>query len=182
MIDFYVRFCARGVFRVVRRFDLQTTTGSLLAAAMLLVAVVPPGRIHAHASEEEVCDAGHSHSHGHFHDHHHASHHFDVARAGVRLATVTHIHLLVGPFEFSWPIHDEAEIVEDRFSGFRRCVDDLVLSPRSEAERTELPSPAEWCGPLTRSAVSLRQLTAPPDVAVLLCDVARRERSGVQLL
>ena len=182
MIDFYVRFYARGVFRVVRRFDLQTTTGSLLAAAMLLVAVVPPGRIHVHAGEKDVGDAGHPHSHGHFHDHHHASHHFDVARDDVRWATGPHIHLVVGPFEFSWPIHEEAEIVEDRFSGFRRWVDDCLLSSRFEAERTELPSPSEWCGPLTRSTVSLRQLTAPPDVAVLLCDVARRERSGVQRL
>ena len=172
----------RGVFRVVRRFDLQTTMGILLAAAMLLVAVVPPGRIHVHAGEKDVGDAGHPHSHGHFHDHHHASHHFDVARDDVRWATVPHIHLVVGPFEFSWPIHEEAEIVEDRFSGFRRWVDDCLLPSCSEAERTELPSPSEWCGPLTRSTVSLRQLTAPPDVAVLLCDVARRERSGVQRL
>ena len=164
------------------RFDLQATTGILLAATMLLVAVVPPGRVRVHASEEEVCDAGHPHSHSHFHDHHHASQHSGVARDGVRLATVTHIHLFVGPFEFSWPIHEEAEVVEDRFSGLRRWVDDCVLSPRSVAERRELRSPAEWCGPLTRSAVSLRQLTAPPDVVVLLCDVARRERSGVQLL
>ena len=182
MIGFWIRSCARGVFRVVGRFDLQATTGILLAATMLLVAVVPPGRVHAHASEEEVCDAGHPHSHGHFHDHHHASHHSGVARDGIRLATVTHIHLFVGPFEFSWPIHEEVEVVEDRFSGFRRWVDDCVLAPRSEAERRELRSPAAWRGPLTRSAVSLRQLTAPPDVVVLLCAVARRERSGVQLL
>lgn len=43
-------------------------------------------------------------------------------------------------------------------------------------------SPPEWFGLVVRSAVPLWQRTAPPDAAVLLCDVARRERAGVQLL
>ena len=182
MIACCVRFCIRGVFQVVRRCDLQTTMGIVLSAIMLLAAVVPPGRIHTHASEQVVCDAGHPHSHGHFHDHHHASPHPAVVRDGVRPATVTHIHLFVGPFEFSWPVQEEAEIVEDRLPGFRTWVSDCVLPLYCAAKRTEIRSPPEWFGLVVRSAVPLWQCTAPPDAAVLLCDVARRERSGVQLL
>ena len=168
MIAFCVRFRIRGVFQVVRRFDPQTTMGVLLSAIMLLAAVVSPGRIHAHAREQAVYDAGHPHSHGHFHDHHHASPHSAVARDGVRPATVTHIHLFVGPFEFSWPVQEEAEIVEDRLPGFRRWVSDCVLSlycaadtaQRIERKCVHLQSgSASWSGVWCRCGNALRHPT-----------------------
>ena len=177
MISFYTRSCTRGVVQSVRRFDLQTTVGILLAAVMLLAAVAPPGRIHAHDCGEVICDLDQPHPHGH---HHHAGHHSDVARDGVRSRTASYIHLVVGLFECSWPIHEEAQRVEDRLTGFRRWADDFVPSPCYEVDRRKTHTPPDWFDLAMRGALPMRQLTAPPGVAVPLCDVARQERSGVQ--
>jgi hypothetical protein len=163
------------------------------AALLLVLQLSPPALIHAHA----VASASeHSHdamsAHGHRHDA--QGHSNGPEREGVsdEVSHVTpHLHLYLLGFEFALPISGDApRSPNDNASNHFEATTGVTIRLLDDASTLSaacwnMPvflsatSPTTFCGNLCQTAQA--QFTvhdAPP----WLCDSARHERSGVQLI
>ena len=175
---------------------LQVVTGYGLASAVLLLALMPPAYHHAHADG----DASHSHTQADgVHHHHHAvggPHHDHAMSHGqsnsqgpaVVSAAVAHEHFSFLFFEVTWPCrsggspshHDDHNGDMPGVIGqkVKAPVDRLVGKWKAGELAIALPCRAPSLDARTHS----RQVADWPGVESYLCDTARHERSGVQLL
>ncbi len=153
---------------------------------MLLAGLVPPGYRHAHADGQVAHrHAGHGHDRtGGHHDQspdHHPSH-------DVRLSAgaVAHDHLVFLYFDMALPASDgggsdpNTDLANDSLYVVRLTGDCL---PRADTARdTSIIDVSASEGALAEATCTLgKRGTRPRPNAVLLCDTARHERSGVQL-
>ena len=183
--------------------SLRLATGMLAAAMTLAAAIAPPGFRHRHplddqnqphhdhcSPHERALHAEHDHGYGgHTHQHkvethRHPSLVHDLAE-GVA-SDLWHIHIVL----FGCPVtlpdpHPEDD--DDRSNGqpvfvsLRGCNEPILheMSSRPTLEPRD-------AGPAVPFAVVVAQrqpqsATSPPEHLILLCDSARRERSGVLL-
>jgi hypothetical protein len=173
-----------GVTHVVRKNRLRTTTGLLLSAAVLLGSIVPPGQRHAHAAG----DVPHNHDKQHAHDHsgdahhHHTTDQHGLSTPAVKPAAVAHVHFACWLFDLTMPVRDESETEDNQPLYLVRLIDDCLPTTISGPNTHPVDMPSHLQSIAVDRPALARRATAPPDTAVLLCDAARHERSGVQLL
>jgi hypothetical protein len=123
------------------------------------------------------------HLHGDWdHDHHAVAAPHPHESSGGMLEAVTHLHVTWLGFEFSWPQHDPADDGEqDEPTGELVMVaSEVEASPPVRVSICEVVAPSVASRPHTQCFTSLRLVHRFP-VRTLLCDIARRERSGVLL-
>jgi len=177
------------MFRVSRPAMLRLT----FAALLLILQLSPPALIHAHA----VASASeHSHeaisAHAHRHGAHGHSHGPKREGGSNEVAHVTpHLHLYLLGFEFELPISGDAprspnDNASNHFEATTgvsiRLLDDastLSAAPWNLLVFLSAFPPTTICGTLCQTAQA--QFTAH-DAPPWLCDSARHERSGVQLI
>ncbi|MBI1903704.1 MAG: hypothetical protein HYS13_21585 [Planctomycetia bacterium] len=188
------------------RRHLRLALGLPITAAMLVTGVIPPAVRHAHADGEKPHDHSTSpvvHSHGHHrhvhhhHDHsarHHHRYHDDAMTATtVSVRGVTeHWHLRLFGWDLTLPVQDRENSQRHPLDDGNRLAalvrlpqgDAVLASPTLVASMLHLDAmaPGEFlnadaCNGLRGSAHRPRLLASLP-----LCDAARHERSGVQLI
>lgn len=163
--------------------------GWMLLVIQFGAAVSPPAILHAHAPGEHDhsrhAHAGphhHAASHQHQHGHHKHSHHVADSFAPLPIA---HWHLSLLGIPLTLPASDQ-DSQDHGTSNFPMAVVPLLSEPsRGVAESLPLPELwLPWLNDTTLVGASLLErptLKAPPEWGGLpLCDIARRERSGVQ--
>ena len=185
------------------RFSRSNALGRFVVAALLLVLQLsPPALRHSHAlskdsdSGRRVTATGHAHCRGHSHGHanSHRHHHGSDAAAGhSHIAHATpHVHVQLLAFRLTLPLGNSSDGRDDR--DFGNEAEFVIgggffplLGDSMTAERDAWPpvsshaavSPNLICdvdhGRMRTGVIS----AAPPRP---LCDSARHERSGVQLI
>ena len=162
----------------------------LLAVLVIGGSISPPTYRHAHAAgdvgHDHPSQIGHQQSaadlerNGHRHPHHHAAH-----QAGAATGRVAHVHMSVLWIELTLPTPDDNN--SDRSKPERddlpRVVQVIAEYVPTTGDRSNTSSYAAG-NPPTLSAVVLPSASLrhakPTAASVLLCDLARHERSGVQ--
>jgi len=187
------------------RFSRSNALGRFVVAALLLVLQLsPPALRHSHAlskdsdSGRRVTATGHAHCRGHSHGHanSHRHHHGSDAAAGHSHSSIAHatphVHVQLLAFRFTLPLGNSSDGRDDR--DFGNEAEFVIgggffplLGDSMTAERDAWPpvsshaavSPNLICdvdhGRMRTGVIS----AAPPRP---LCDSARHERSGVQLI
>ena len=163
-----------------------------LAALVLLSGAVSPATAHAHPGGDEPHHHGPSEVSGHSHHisghTHHALCPQEAARHGHLEPSVAHIHLCVWGFEVQLPMPD-APFEE---SGDVPLVDQAVLYRLVELPEAQPPQPTSGSvgcpsqgvadGTAVADEPSQGRQSAKRVLSQPLCDAARHERSGVQLI
>lgn len=155
---------------------------------MLLSSIVPPGQRHAHAGGDVAHDhhqqqaPNHSHDgHHHHHHDHHATDQHGLNADAAEPAAVAHVHFAWWLFDLTLPVPDESDTDDDESVYLVRligdCLPTTISSPATHSIDVSSPLPGNAVAPQSPTC----RATTPPPTAVLLCDVARHERSGVQL-
>lgn len=175
---------------------------SFLALSVFTGSVVPPVYAHSHAGGSAHHDhqtaqyqTRHSHPHSHANHHHHGHghhhHHPPAANDGRSPEQLTdtalHWHVTLFFFDFTLPGLPGSDSGSDddgkQPSAIARLVDLYHVMPTdTEPDRwTALESSACLAADVV-AARGVEPTRHPPDCdSILLCDIARRERSGVQL-
>jgi hypothetical protein len=161
-----------------------------LAAIVLVGNLVPPAYEHAHAGGQTPHRHGASGAHSHDHDDHHerSNEHQHLYGAGFAAAPVAHVHWTILIFELTWPIGNDDDrlpsaddLMDDALSGTRIAgqIRDCASSGAA-AERDAIGNAsAANCAAESAAWQRAARLKCPRAV---LCDTARHERSGVQLI
>ena len=174
----------------MRNRGLRTKLTLLLSLAVLLVSVTPPSLQHAHPEGDcahhhrttAVDTSGHRHDHGHAHD-------SCEPLATLAPGVAAHTHLLLFGFDFYLALaehqdapQEQTEVNDQRVTLVRFLDSEVILSSRAPVQSlitSPLPlgtfAPAPIAG--THRETSQTLLASLP-----LCDSARGERSGVQLI
>lgn len=180
-------------------FPLRTSVGLLLSAVLLAGAVISPGFRHSHLggdsshTHDRVSDSHTQHAHAHYHDHqhHHCPHsHQDVGATFARkhgATSVPHIHVTFLLFDLTLPVppgeHSDQDtdqpgelvyVLRPVTDGFHVGNVDTDYQLQGAPLLNSIYRPAPVAKPP-------RKHSFPPGGAILLCDTARHERSGVQL-
>jgi hypothetical protein len=175
----------------VQRGVLRTGVTLLVSATVFLGAVMPPAVQHAHAlgGQPHDHDAAHSEMHSADHRHPHPrSHHPEEQPCPVTMPT-WHFHLTFLGFDFHLPVGDPQNAPKDgpslpdvQSEPLVRLFDAEGLLKDSVAYGTfdGLPSPGFWS--ILPIAKPQPRSQGETSTRLLLCDSARGERSGVQLI
>lgn len=177
----------------MRNRAVRTLMTLLLSAAMLLGGLMPPAVQHAHAdgdqshSHQTACSAAGQHEHPHSHPHNHAPGH---AQSDVVQGQTLHRHVSLFGLDLFMPVRDHQDLPnngsdagDDAAVTLVRLVETAVVlasAPAGERQFFSFPSLATVA---TGSATILRPQRGRDTICSLpLCDSARGERSGVQLI
>ncbi len=160
---------------------------SLLLAAVVLGSVIPPAVQHAHAGHDQnptsgVASQNVPHPHTHQHPHHHST-------AADELPN-RHIHVSLFGWDVTWPSGD---MPHESLPGSKslcgpgeylvRLVDgDSILMAVHAVEWLKFDWPCFTCCVNTARHTAATSFDANSPDSPLLCDRARGERSGVQLI
>ncbi len=163
---------------------------SLLLAAVFLGSVIPPAVQHAHEGHDQnptssVTSQDVSHTHTHQHPHHHSAQPSTDEEFPNR-----HIHLSVFGWDVTWP---SGNMPHESLPGSKslcgpgeylvRLVDgDSILVAVHVVEWLKFDLPCFTCCVNTARHIATPSFDANPPDSPLLCDRARGERSGVQLI
>ena len=159
----------------------------MLSAAMLLGSIVPPGQRHAHAGGD-VAHAQHSHDHshegykGHPHLRRNATDRGGSNTQAVEPAAVVHVHLACWLFDLTLPVRDESDFEDDESVYVVRLIDDCLPVTISDSDMHSIALSSRLPGIAVVPTTPTRWDITPPHTSIFLCDAARHERSGVQLL
>lgn len=172
----------------------------LLTAAMLSGTANPVAMRHSHSGgerphrhaddrAEQVHRRDHHHHHGHHRHGHDAGHvpHESGGSAPEHLQSNTeHLHLVWFGIEFTWPRplgnSQEDEPAERSVAFIRLNSNEATISSQPGNSIESLARPSHFRGSLVANGAT-DAISTPTDVPArtLLCDIARRERSGVLL-
>lgn len=176
---------------------------SLLVTAVMLAATsVPPAMRHAHAGGAQPHDHAQTEDHAHLEEHGHGHHHHGDGSHSHRhhshddgvpekeeapVTSVGHLHFTWLGFPFTLPQRSpnpEEDAPVDETGAFVRLISDewtLSSQPSRLAEPLILPSDFGSSTDETANATTASAAAHVPAHS-LLCDVARRVRSGVLLI
>lgn len=186
----------------------QTAARWLLSAMLALSGLAPPAIEHAHRDGDRahgyhrehgavIGSWDHDADHATGHPHHHADHGARLGQGSLAVAhlevepaagsPVVHRHLLWLGFELTLPAPAEKQPYDEGAGSGGETFVRLIGEQPPELARPALAvdrPPAPLAAPPERiTAASARQsLAATAVVAAPLCDTARHERSGVQLI
>ena len=183
--------CCRVRINTERGIIFLMILRGLLSLAVLVAGVMPPGQVHAHHDG----DLPHGHKtdvqrHADLHvsqSHHHGQDHHRGQAASLDSGPRRHMHLVFFGIELTSPFSDEdderdAAAIGDQIA-LVRLLDERGQVSEDQA-RLRLLEPDDLSygsGECERSLVH-RGSTPPPVTVPPLCDRARHERSGVQLI
>ena len=183
---------------LTRRRRFHAALGWTLAALVVFIGTMPPALVHTHSSwgrpghhHALVHNPSHESSAASHHHHAHAGHHHRHSHSAAPEHEVSdavpHMHFVWFGFELTSRIpadhrpHDDRSGQPDFF--FVHLIDYSWKPGQSNGAPTHFlspriaPSPVETQAPLQQAS-----FVSIPSACVLLCDTARHERSGVQLI
>jgi hypothetical protein len=152
----------------------------LTSAALLLALLTPPAVPHAHADG----DRPHSHAPAERHQHGHPAHHHHggALQRNVTAAPIAHTHLSLLFFDFTLPQRDEGESDAPSSLQLLPVAGCSLISQSAPVGDSPSSAAASDAVPRELPPISTPGGGTGPRARNLLCDSARRARTGVLLI
>lgn len=172
---------------------VRTRLTWLLLAAVFLGSVIPPAVQHAHAEHDHASTpqtATTSVTHSHPHQHPHGQSHCSTQSMTLDNYPNCHFHLSLFGWDVTWPTGDSSngsspgtKSCGDSGEYLVRLVDaDTILVSAQTFGWLTFALPCMTSGMIVEPSTIVHSLHANSPESPLLCDSARGERSGVQLI
>ena len=187
---------ARALVTDVKRFPCQPCVSLLLLAVVLPISIAPPGLRHTHANGNrthqhddhhhgQMAQVGKHHAHPHDHENQltPSSRH---AKLWLLARSVPHVHWTFLGFHFTLPISGKTNSEgEDHNASLAIVVPTVsaIVLPESRLAKSDALPRLELRADLdNRINIGAASPFIPQAESSPLCDTARHERSGVQLI